>query len=996
MTMSETAAINDNETQKNIAELQAYLKRGFDAPDLSYKKNALRTDYDIESVHEAFTLASINEHSMSFIMFGDEQFDDLSDDDILQQMRRFASSSTNMELLGINDVDDLTYHLYRFNVGNDDDRHKLSTLVQKMITCIHLPHDKKYATENGLQLSFAEYCGWNSFRYDLVLLILVKLFCNKIASDQFRPAALRKLSNLIIKFDDKPYRFASYVEQEMRANPSDFADVVIKASEYKTAYHTALWSDGHIDWAKIAKSSDAGGDEEEQKFPPSLKKSMAKSGLDIIIDELVALDKPHVWSSHEKLHLVEYNFNDVLGQRTESKNAIIQGQLRTLDKVRDKYPYTSAKFTSYSDLNRYTPAERDTTAATLAGLVLIGPNRIKPKDWDVVQYRFPVPDGDDEQFVDLLEYIKTKEQFVPDEFVTFFEHFRYKNTQRSYDNWKIATEQPISKKAVMLLPYYKDSQPIDCCITVSTGGAHGFIYAGLSRKTSSEIHAIMRASTGPSKYEKPTVDVDNVLHIDWSSFYPMMASKMQIYMTTEGIDRYSGIMIDRFAEKAKAGELWERYKNRLHPEYVQAEEDQMGSKFVLNNATGAGNTHKPYALLPLDNKTLSMRLIGNMLIWALAQRLAQAGAFILSTNTDGLYVCNISRERAQEIIDGYVKDYGMPVDPEDMARFINRDTSNRVEFEHRPDTITGVGGRLRAGVQLFYVDTLLGKSIPYPLIAGNAALKYMRDTPNWLTAPYDRSILEDYIASVAKDSSLSQPWYIVTSNSASNKLTIDGKTQQHVNRVILTKSGSKLANLKNSSLTGVEAVSMWNQYVDGERDTNAFISPVTNEPYQFDNNFVENSVKMDLCFARKLGASEQKALKSVSDYLPVYFGNDHLDADSLKEIKKNANAKSLVLCYGVGPIYTPVKRWKSNKLSGFTGETGKVVNRMEDLRHIDHDDLDLKAYTDWAESLLDNWKVTADLDALGMQFTPEAHITQSGVKKLSNDMLIISSLYQLE
>ena len=62
--------------------------------------------------------------------------------------------------------------------------------------------------------------------------------------------------------------------------------------------------------------------------------------------------------------------------------------------------------------------------------------------------------------------------------------------------------------------------------------------------------------------------------------------------------------------------------------------------------TGAGNQHNPYALLPVDNKTLSMRLVGNMLIWCLAQRVTQAGGYIISTNTDGIYFANISLGRS--------------------------------------------------------------------------------------------------------------------------------------------------------------------------------------------------------------------------------------------------------------------------------------------------------------------------------------------------------------
>ena len=62
-----------------------------------------------------------------------------------------------------------------------------------------------------------------------------------------------------------------------------------------------------------------------------------------------------------------------------------------------------------------------------------------------------------------------------------------------------------------------------------------------------------------------------------------------------------------------------------------------------------------------------MRLIGNMLIWVLGQRFAQAGAFIISTNTDGLFLSGLTVDEAQEIIDDYIADYNMPVDPLSMS-----------------------------------------------------------------------------------------------------------------------------------------------------------------------------------------------------------------------------------------------------------------------------------------------------------------------------------------
>src|SRR5699024_11787307 len=66
-----------------------------------------------------------------------------------------------------------------------------------------------------------------------------------------------------------------------------------------------------------------------------------------------------------------------------------------------------------------------------------------------------------------------------------------------------------------------------------------------------------------------------------------------------------------------------------------------------------------------------------MLIWYLEQRITQAGAYVIATNTDGIFLTNVSMEQAEQIARDYVEDYGMDVEPEPIDRFINRDTSDR-------------------------------------------------------------------------------------------------------------------------------------------------------------------------------------------------------------------------------------------------------------------------------------------------------------------------------
>src|SRR5699024_1021652 len=199
----------------------------------------------------------------------------------------------------------------------------------------------------------------------------------------------------------------------------------------------------------------------------------------------------------------------------------------------------------------------------------------------------------------------------------------------------------------MNCPYYRDGKPTDSYITVSTGAAHGSVMAGLSQKSEKEVDEWVESNVGALKSEKPTIDLDDIIHLDWSSFFPALCSKFELLRSAGGVDRDRVIIDQRSAFKYSlpAG-------MHLYTDEDTANADlQNAVKFALINAAGAGNTHKECALLPLDNKTLSMRLIGNMLIWCLAQRFTQAGAYVIATNTDGIFLTNVSMEQAEQIAD---------------------------------------------------------------------------------------------------------------------------------------------------------------------------------------------------------------------------------------------------------------------------------------------------------------------------------------------------------
>lgn len=976
--------------------------------DFSYKENPLKVTYDIESTPNLFTLAMIHEKALTLMIFGDEQFNDLDHDDLVRQMKDFAGKKINMRMLGIKSVDDLDYHVKHYIMGNARDMKLLERDMQRMQTCMPLDVDV------DLGYDFAEYHGWNSARYDLPMIVCIKLLARELGPS-LRPQTIRMVSNAIVRFDGRPYEFPKHLEERMHG--------LIRANVYRRERNIAIWFDGHLDWAAIARQQDGG---EESQYPPALKGEMAKFGLDIIIDESVGDDSEKIWTEEEKKDLVEYNFNDVLGTRQISKNKILVGWLVSRDIVRRMYPYTSARAVPFEKLEFIDPSERDCSAANLAGLVLVGPNKIRPIDWEKVQYLFPVPDGKGgHKIVDLLEYMKQNEPFMHDDMYAFFDHFRNKDTRKSGDFYRVKQSQPITHGPTMNLPYYRDNKPTDSVITISCGGAHGFPKIGLSKFSEDEVKEWIRSKTGATREEAPTIDVTNIVHADWSSFYPVMTSKMQLYVGQDGIDRIIEMFNRRMEIKKIIMENPDRSK--WTKEISDLNEEQMGIKFVMNNATGAGNQHNPYALLPVDNKTLSMRLVGNMLIWCLAQRVTQAGGYIISTNTDGIYFANISLEEAQRIIHEYVEVYGMEVEPEPLERFINRDVSNRIEFVNGHRNI--VSGRLRWGNELIYDDGAIGRSAVYPLASCYAALEYMND-PDWLQKPYDRNVIRDLLQEIVKNDEIGlQPWYHVH-KAKSIFLTLNGKKLQKVNRIVMVKDGDKLGTLQSKSpsksdrtkifcdlrngvvkdlseivLDGKEIVIDETEFYDIPRSDNFTYYDVK---MKTKTKYVKREIvkpefvdldKMDLTKPIKMLIKETD-LKNNDIFRVVDEEMPRISETLYEALSKSKNATYIGFPSKADPtVYLPLKMVKAGEnVTGYTSTICKLVNTAQEVEEFDRSQLDLEAYARWAEDLLEGWKISADFEELGMKKVDDTvgeKTEQSSSKRVSKKDISISIVEDL-
>lgn len=937
------------------------------AVDFSYKKNALDMAYDDESTPELWAKALITDKSFSFMFFGDEQFDKLSDEALIQQMKDFANEYQTKKYMNISNPEDLDYHLYRYRIGSDEDIASLVSELRNFLLCRPLSKTKNESTILGNE-EFVEYKSWNGSEYDVILAILITLL-GASKKGKLTPRDIRMLSNWVISCKENDWKKGAYFEQ--------VSNGLISKKAFQRTLNLCKWSDGHIDLAKLAKSSIESND--EKTVPPGLKKEMARFGLDIVIDDAVSDDNYKIWSDEELNGFVKYHFNDVLGAKEIGKNNVIVSELTARDAVRTLSPYTAARAVSLSDIDRKAPPERDITSASLAALVLIGPNETRPEDYKAVSYDFPIPFNNSHKIMDLLDYIISKEQVVPEVFKEFFGYFRNKDTREYIDDLRVKKNQPITHSARMNMPYYYEGKPIDAFIRFSTGGAHGSTCAKLHLLSPEEIDRWIRedVGTGKDSINRFTVDKTDVIHIDFTSFYPIMAKKMKLYQIANGVDYYSPLIDHRVKVKAEAEELKEQDR-MSDPRYNELQSLQLAFKLVLNAATGAGNMHKPYAKLPLDNKTLSMRLIGNMLIWVLGQRLASAGAYIISTNTDGLFICNMTQEEAKAILDDYILDYDMPVEPEKVKRFINATTSTRIEFDHHEDEPSRAGGTLGHAIKLKFSPFSLGRNVSVPLISANAVIEYMAHNKNWLIEPYDRTWIKNFISEKLKNAKdYEQAWYHVHTGTKAQKLTANGERLQKVNRVVFTNEGYKLGGEARSLVSKDVAITIWNNYIDGQPVKFEDLKFKGIDFYEYDTDFLDyiknhNSLKLDFAIKESEGKFEKYvAVNAPYKKIPTYESGEFKTKIQASKAEKEAfnviGSKTLTYYDADNEKWLPIRIWKlSNKISQYPYLVGDFVNSSDDLNKFDYNRLNVDAYVSMAEAQLKLWKRTADVPVLGM------------------------------
>lgn len=170
-----------------------------------------------------------------------------------------------------------------------------------------------------------------------------------------------------------------------------------------------------------------------------------------------------------------------------------------------------------------------------------------------------------------------------------------------------------------------------------------------------------------------------VVHEDFTSYYPNLLRNMRAFYNPElGEDRYASIFFDkeRYGRELKQSGLSPDEKARLNTL-------RNGTKLILNSASGAGDAaHK--TPIRMNNRIISMRILGQLFSWRIGQAQTLAGARIISTNTDGLYsVVNGSdgfdEARNNQVLAQQQAAINIDIEPELMF-LISKDSNNRLEL----------------------------------------------------------------------------------------------------------------------------------------------------------------------------------------------------------------------------------------------------------------------------------------------------------------------------
>lgn len=222
------------------------------------------------------------------------------------------------------------------------------------------------------------------------------------------------------------------------------------------------------------------------------------------------------------------------------------------------------------------------------------------------------------------------------------------------------------------------------------------------------------------------------IHQDFAGYYPMLLINLGVFYDGHGKDPYNEVYQHRLKVKKKLKSL-----KFASPEYVLTDIEQLGYKLILNSASGILDAAFD-TKLRANNKAMAMRCIGQMFTYRIAAALAIEGARIPSSNTDGIYVFDMSLADNTKIVDRELKKLYISIDPEDLY-LVSKDANNRMEMVGQ--TVTSARGATLTSHSGARVDNRLA----HPALVDKVMTLYLAKAK--LNDKVDRNLIRECLQS---------------------------------------------------------------------------------------------------------------------------------------------------------------------------------------------------------------------------------------------------------
>lgn len=318
------------------------------------------------------------------------------------------------------------------------------------------------------------------------------------------------------------------------------------------------------------------------------------------------------------------------------------------------------------------------------------------RDIDTVSFLYPSKDKADEMGVPQINVLDETYRFIKEEMrplvkdeqgrdillklkemVDMFRSIEGRNFNDTLEPNAERLDQYAKKVNV---PYMnQEGRYSDCYVTFSMGGLHGAQYnkEKFEQEQSENCELFPKDANGDTKlhkkYAMTSFGITN--HEDFISYYTMLLCNMEAFKNEGlGYDRYEEIFHNK-----------ENFENLMKDETLSKEQRERYSimrentKLILTSASGAADVNYNSSIR-MNNRIISMRIIGQLFTWRIGQAQALKGAQVVSTNTDGLYTI-MDEKINSEILGREAKKVHVGIKPE-VVYLVSKDANNRFEGVH--------------------------------------------------------------------------------------------------------------------------------------------------------------------------------------------------------------------------------------------------------------------------------------------------------------------------